>query len=95
MSDLRLPHGGSELRPLCFEGTANRGEIAGSGRLHRRCTMSRETGGLVVPGGCSRLLLWMDRVQQPARLPRVLFFMVQNRRGGRRVYTSPIVAEGH
>ena len=50
MSNLILPHGGGELRPLLLEGEARREEIRKAEHLHRVPMTSRETGDLIMMG---------------------------------------------
>jgi len=50
MSDLILPHGGGDLRPLLLEGEARQEEIRKAGELKRVPITSRETGDLIMMG---------------------------------------------
>ncbi len=50
MSNLILPHGGGELRPLLLEGEARQEEIRKAGQLKKVPMTSRETGDLIMMG---------------------------------------------
>jgi len=50
MTNLILPHGGGELRPLLLEGDARRDELAKAQRLKRVPMTSRETSDLIMMG---------------------------------------------
>ena len=50
MSNLILPHGGGELKPLLLEGAARQEEIARAATLHRIPMTSRETSDLIMMG---------------------------------------------
>jgi sulfate adenylyltransferase len=50
MSNLIVPHGGGDLRPLLLEGEARREEIRKAGHLKRVPMTSRETGDLIMMG---------------------------------------------
>jgi sulfate adenylyltransferase len=50
MSNLILPHGGGELRPLLLEGEARQEEVRKAEHLKRVPMTSRETGDLIMMG---------------------------------------------